>query len=154
MSWWEYRVPNTNLSQLLHTINFWQGKVLLLEPGGEHQGVAPHEGQGQPPKQLAGGLPLLRPMTPCQCCSQLLYLGDCPSMEAAQGLHSYRQENKPLKAAGFSSVSNFPLEGFFQRGILAERHISSPSKKICFCCGLGTAWVQLKTNRIMFKVLP
>ena len=142
MSWWEYRVPNTNLSQLLHTINFWQGKVLLLEPGGEHQGVAPHEGQGQPPKQLAGRLPFLRPMTPCQCCSQLLYLpGRLPQYGS--------RPRSPQLQAGKQAP-----QGFFQRGILAERHISSPSKKICFCCGLGTAWVQLKTNRIMFKVLP
>ena len=26
-------VPYKNLSQLLHTINFWQGEVVLLEPG-------------------------------------------------------------------------------------------------------------------------
>ena len=49
-----------------HTINFWKGDVFILVPGGEHQGIAPHEVERQPPKQLAGFLSLFRAPAPSQ----------------------------------------------------------------------------------------
>ena len=49
-----------------NAINVGKREIGILAPRREHEGVCPHEGQGQPAKQLARDLPLLNPLAPCQ----------------------------------------------------------------------------------------
>ena len=56
-----------NEKSLFHPINFCKGDIFILVAGGEHHGVAPHEVEGQPPKELAGYLSLIRTLAPRQC---------------------------------------------------------------------------------------
>ena len=49
-----------------NAINVGKREIGILAPRREHEGVCPHEGQGQPAKQLARDLPFLNPLAPCQ----------------------------------------------------------------------------------------
>ena len=78
----------------------------------QHHGVAALQCKGQLAKQLADSLAFLGALAPGQCCSYLLHLNNCASMEPPQGLHGEGQELETLLSTGFLSVPELPLNSF------------------------------------------
>ena len=92
-----------------YTINFCQGNITILATGREHQGIASHQIYGEPPKQLAGCLPLIGALAPCQGRGQQLHLRDGSRVKAIQRFHRKGEEDEALTSASISSVSHLPL---------------------------------------------
>ena len=102
--------------------------VIIRTPCGQHRSITPHQVEGQPLEEVAGGGLLLLASVPGQSCGQLLHLLHSNLVHTSQGFHSQGVEGYTLVPASLSSAFHFPLKGLAQgiSGLSGSRTLAPP----------------------------
>ena len=75
--------------------------LLWRAPIVEQSGVAPHQGDGQPLEESAGGGGLLLPSVPSKSTTQSLDLNNGTGVPGTKALHCQGEKDNALSVAGF-----------------------------------------------------
>ena len=86
-------------------------RLLWRAPIVEQSGVAPHQGDGQPLEESAGGGGLLLPSVPSKSTTQSLDLNNGTGVPGTKALHCQGEKDNALSVAGFPRFVKLSLMG-------------------------------------------